>query len=51
VRARLRIGLTAVVEDASGALSYWSLRHPAGRPDFHHADAFALRLEPPRDAW
>jgi len=44
--APLRIGLSAVIEGTDGALSYWALRHSAGRPDFHHADAFALRLEP-----
>ena len=50
-RAPLRLGLSAVIEDQEGALSYWSLRHPAGRPDFHHADALALRLEPPPGEW
>lgn len=44
---RLRLGLTAVVEDAQGRLSYWALRHPPGRPDFHHTDGFALDLELP----
>ncbi len=44
--APLRIGLSAVIEANDGALSYWALRHPAGKPDFHHAEAFALRLEP-----
>ncbi|MGQ0544077.1 MAG: DOMON-like domain-containing protein [Betaproteobacteria bacterium] len=39
-----RIGLAAVIEAADGALSYWALRHPPGRPDFHHRDAFALEL-------
>jgi hypothetical protein len=43
--ARLRIGLSAVVEDESGALSYWALRHAPGKPDFHHPDAFAMKLE------
>lgn len=38
----LRLGLSFVVEDVGGALSYWALRHPPGAPDFHHADAFAL---------
>jgi hypothetical protein len=45
-RAALRIGLSAVIEAADG-LSYWALRHPADKPDFHHADGFALLLEPP----
>jgi hypothetical protein len=40
----LRLGLSAVVEDADGMLSYWALRHPPGKPDFHHTDAFALPL-------
>jgi hypothetical protein len=42
--ATLSLGLTAVIEDASGALDYWALRHPPGKPDFHHRDAFALEL-------
>ena len=40
----LRLGLSAVVEDADGMLSYWALQHPPGKPDFHHTDAFALQL-------
>lgn len=43
--APLRLGLSAVVEDEQGNRSYWALRHPPGRPDFHHVDAFALELE------
>src|SRR5262245_28865591 len=45
-RASLRLGLSAVIE-ASDGLSYWALCHPAGKPDFHDADGFTLRLEPP----
>ena len=41
----LRLGLSAVVEAADGGLSYWALRHPPGKPDFHHTDAFALQLD------
>jgi hypothetical protein len=40
----LRLGLTAVVEDDGGSLSYWALRHGAGNPDFHDPEAFALEL-------
>ena len=40
----LRLGLSAVVEDADGVLSYWALQHPPGKPDFHHTDTFASRL-------
>ncbi len=39
------IGLSAVIEDLQGRLSYWALRHPADQPDFHHPDAFTLKLE------
>ena len=41
----LRLGLSAVMEEAHGVLSYWALRHPANAPDFHHTDAFALPLD------
>ena len=43
----LRLGLSAVVEAVDGHRSYWALAHPAGRPDFHHRDAFILTLAPP----
>jgi hypothetical protein len=45
-RARLRVGLSAIVETSDG-LSYWALRHPAGKPDFHDANGFVLLIEPP----
>ena len=45
--AVLRVGLAAVVESGNGRCSYWALRHPVGRPDFHHDESFAVRLEPP----
>jgi hypothetical protein len=43
----LRLGLSAVVEDNRGRLSYWALKHPLGKPDFHHSAAFALEIAPP----
>lgn len=39
-----KVGLTAVIETAGGALSYWALAHPLGQPDFHHADGRILVL-------
>jgi hypothetical protein len=42
--ARLRVGLSAVVESASGTHEYWALAHPAERPDFHHPQSFTLTL-------
>ena len=41
-----RIGLSAVIEDTNGDISYWALAHPPGKPDFHHADGFAYELSP-----
>jgi hypothetical protein len=43
--SRLRLGLSAVIEENNGTLSYWALKHPPGKPDFHHSDCFALELE------
>jgi hypothetical protein len=45
-QAFLRVGLSAVIEAVDG-FSYWALRHPIDKPDFHNADGFALLLEPP----
>ncbi len=41
------LGLSAVVEHADGSHRYWALRHPAGQPDFHHREGFALALKVP----
>jgi hypothetical protein len=38
--AALRLGLSAVIEDRARLLSYFALKHPAEKPDFHHADSF-----------
>jgi hypothetical protein len=48
-QAKLLLALSVVVEDDRGALSYWALRHPPGKPDFHHPEAFALTLDEVRD--
>lgn len=40
----LDIGLSVVAEDIDGKLAYWALAHPSPQPDFHHRDAFALRV-------
>jgi hypothetical protein len=45
VGAPIRLGLAAVVEETSGTLTYWALRHPPGAPDFHREETFALGLE------
>jgi hypothetical protein len=41
-----RLGLAAVIEEASGRRSYWALAHPPGKPDFHHSDCFAHEFFP-----
>jgi hypothetical protein len=38
------LALAAVIEDESGSLSYWALKHPAAKPDFHHLGGFVLEL-------
>jgi len=43
----LRLGLSAVIELHGGPLSYWALCHRPGKPDFHHPDTFAMRIEAP----
>jgi hypothetical protein len=41
-----RLGLSAVIEDKTGHMSYWALAHPPGKPDFHHMDCFAYEFSP-----
>jgi hypothetical protein len=40
----LKLAVAAVVEDDSGTLSYWALKHAPGKPDFHRGDGFVLEL-------
>jgi hypothetical protein len=42
----LRLALAAVIEENDGRLAYWALRHPPGKPDFHHPESFTLELRP-----
>jgi hypothetical protein len=44
----LCIGVSAVIEEANGQLSYWALQHPCEQPDFHHPAGRALRLALPK---
>jgi hypothetical protein len=47
----LKVGLSAMIEGADGSLSYWALKHPSDKPDFHLANSFALELAlPPKSA-
>lgn len=38
------IGLSAVIEDSQGELTYWSLAHPTEKPDFHNRAGFIGRV-------
>lgn len=40
----LRLALAAVIEEQSGTISCWALRHSPGKPDFHHPEGFVLEL-------
>jgi hypothetical protein len=42
----LRLGVSAVVEQRGGALSYWALAHGGSEADFHRREDFRLRLWP-----
>lgn len=44
---RWQLALCAVIEEHDGRLSYWALRHPCERPDFHHPAGRTLRLALP----
>lgn len=46
VTSPLRVGINALIE-ASDGFSYWALRHPREKPDFHDAAGFTLLIEPP----
>lgn len=39
-----RIGLTSVLALQDGATTYWSLLHPAPKPDFHDPRGWALTI-------
>jgi hypothetical protein len=45
-----RYGLSAVIEEEGGVLSYWAIAHPDGRPDFHSPACFAGELAAPSAA-
>jgi hypothetical protein len=42
---RFRLGLSVVIEDRHGGISYWAWRHPPGQPDFHRCGSW-LELSP-----
>ena len=42
----LKVGIAAVIEERSGALSYWAVNHPADKPDFHDRRGFVVGWPP-----
>ncbi|MBS0254724.1 MAG: DOMON-like domain-containing protein [Proteobacteria bacterium] len=44
------IGLSAVIEETGGRISYWALAHAPGKADFHASACFAAMLEAPPPA-
>ncbi len=42
--SHFEVGLTAILEEDNGRLSYWALNHAPGDADFHHPDGFVLGL-------
>lgn len=43
---RYALGLSVVLEEKGGKISYWALAHGAAAPDFHNAACFAYLLPP-----
>jgi len=41
------MGLSAILEERGGTISYWALAHPEGKPDFHAPACFAVALPAP----
>ena len=41
------LGLSAVIEEEGGHISYWALAHSGEKPDFHDAACFTALLEAP----
>jgi hypothetical protein len=42
--SQLTVGISAVLEQRNGSMSYWALHHPGSEADFHRRDGFTLRL-------
>lgn len=38
------LAVSTVVAEPGGRVTYWALAHPGTQPDFHHRDAFLVRL-------
>ena len=38
------VGAYAIIEEEGGAQSFWALRHPPGKPDFHNEFGFSYLI-------
>lgn len=47
--APVALGLSAITLETGGKQSFWALKHPLGKADFHHRDCFALQLHAPEN--
>ena len=36
----LEAGLSVILKEKSGTMTYWAVEHPSEKPDFHHPDSF-----------
>lgn len=44
IGSELSAGITSVIKDTSGSMSYWALSHADTRPNFHHFDSFKYKF-------
>ena len=42
--SELSAGITSVIKDNTGSISYWALSHADPRPNFHHFDSFKYKF-------
>jgi hypothetical protein len=40
----LKVGISAVIKNINGKITYWALTHPGSRADFHRRDSFIIKL-------
>ena len=43
-KGELSAGITSVIKDKNGGISYWALSHEDKKPNFHHFDSFKYKF-------
>lgn len=43
-KTNLTAGITSVIKEKTGSMSYWALSHADTRPNFHHFDSFKYKF-------